>query len=85
MEKNKNMDDATCLMFFYEILKAVDYIHSKDIMHRDIKPENVLVSDKGEIKLCDFGFCAPIDNKNERETMCGTKEYLAPEIMLGLL
>lgn len=50
-------------------------------MHRDIKPENILISSNGQIKLCDFGFSAFLSKDVPRLTLCGTQEYLAPEVL----
>lgn len=49
-------------------------------MHRDLKPENILVDDQCNIKVCDFGWSAVYKDYENRETLCGTCEYMAPEI-----
>jgi protein kinase A len=59
----------------------VDYLHSKDIIHRDLKPENVLVDWLGYIKVVDFGFAKRVPAKTW--TLCGTPEYMAPEVISG--
>lgn len=56
-------------------------MHSKNIIYRDLKPENILISQNGYIKLADFGLAKVIDGKTY--TLCGTPEYLAPEIILN--
>jgi serine/threonine protein kinase len=57
------------------------YIHSKDVIHRDIKPENLL-NCLGTIKLADFGWSVH-EPSNKRQTMCGTLDYLPPEMVTG--
>jgi serine/threonine protein kinase len=56
-------------------------LHGKNIVYRDLKPENVLINTNGYLKLTDFGFAKIIDGKTY--TLCGTPEYLAPEIILN--
>ena len=66
-----------------DVISAVYYLHNMDppIIHRDIKPENVLIGEKGEAKLTDFGWSNYVEEKCERNTFCGTPIYLAPEII----
>lgn len=68
--------------FFYESCKAIQYLHQKNVMHRDLKPENILLDEKNTIKVCDFGWSAEYFENVPRETLCGTFEYMAPEILL---
>ena len=63
------------------VLAAVFFFHEMEIVHRDIKPENVLWNKKLEFKLSDFGFSAGYTEKTGRKTMCGTAEYMAPEVI----
>ena len=64
-EKPDGLDRQSVRMFIYQILKAVDYFHSQNVMHRDIKPENLLINSKtNELKVCDFGFARHIHRKS---------------------
>lgn len=63
--------------------RAVAYMHSLQLIHRDIKTENILLASDGSPKLCDFGF-ARVWDKSKMMTMCGTDEFMAPEIIFGM-
>lgn len=66
--------------FIAQIADALNYCHSKKVIHRDIKAENLLIGSKGEIKIADFGWAvhSPL---SRRETICGTPDYLPPEMI----
>ena len=63
------------------IVTIFEYLHEKQIIYRDLKPENILIAKTGYLKLTDFGFAKRINGKTY--TLCGTPEYLAPEIILN--
>ncbi|CAI2167468.1 529_t:CDS:2 [Funneliformis geosporum] len=65
------------------VLKGLVYLYSKQIIHRDIKPSNILVTRRGEIKICDFGVSGKLV-ASMAETFLGTSYYMAPERIRGL-
>ncbi|CAG9316511.1 unnamed protein product [Blepharisma stoltei] len=69
------------LFYATEILLAISYMHTRDIVYRDLKPENILIDQQGHVKIADFGFCKVIPQGERSFTLCGTPEYLAPEII----
>jgi len=58
-----------------------EYLHSNNVIYRDLKPENLLIDGDGYLKLTDFGFAKVVENRTY--TLCGTPEYIAPEIILN--
>ncbi|XP_009607535.1 serine/threonine-protein kinase AtPK2/AtPK19 [Nicotiana tabacum] len=66
-----------------EIVSAVSHLHSNGIMHRDLKPENILLDADGHVLLTDFGLAKQFDENTRSNSLCGTIEYMAPEIVLG--
>lgn len=71
------------VQIFSQVLSAVAYFHKQKIFHRDIKPENVLWDKTNTFKLSDFGFSARYQEQSGRKTMCGTTEYMAPEVIMS--
>ncbi|KAL0637071.1 spindle assembly checkpoint kinase [Maublancomyces gigas] len=68
--------------YIAQMAAALMYLHKKHVIHRDIKPENILVGIHGEIKISDFGWSVHAPN-SRRTTMCGTLDYLPPEMLNG--
>ena len=77
----ERLDENQSCHFFQEIINALDYIHSQNIVHRDIKPENMLLDktkDKISIKIIDFGISTSYTNESLLSTPCGTATYVLP-------
>ena len=83
IKRLKRLDQKTAAQYMREIISAVKYLHTRHppIIHRDIKPENILLDPNGRCKLADFGWSNFDDGRKNRETYCGTPEYLAPEMV----
>eukprot|EP01122_Echinamoeba_exundans_P014814 TRINITY_DN679_c0_g1_i1.p1 TRINITY_DN679_c0_g1~~TRINITY_DN679_c0_g1_i1.p1 ORF type:complete len:375 (-),score=69.28 TRINITY_DN679_c0_g1_i1:23-1147(-) len=67
-----------------QVVSALSYLHSRQVIYRDLKPENILLDMDGNICLVDFGLCKEgIGLEGRTFTFCGSPEYLAPELLLG--
>lgn len=82
IRQRRKLPEHEAFEYFIQILNAIYFLHTNNYVHRDIKPENILLDDEGNVKLCDFGWCASVNsNSGTRNTFCGTYEYMAPEIV----
>ena len=83
--EKERLKESEASIFFYQLINALEYIHSKGIAHRDLKPENLLLSqNKKSIKIIDFGLSNFFENGNNcLETPCGSPSYASPEIIRG--
>lgn len=75
------LSESLALRFFYQTALAVECLHNLNLVHRDIKPENILLDDNFSVKLCDFGWSCYLEDDQYRTTVCGTYEYMSPEIL----
>jgi serine/threonine protein kinase len=67
-----------------QVLTAIADLHRQDYIHRDIKPENLLLDQAGNLRVIDFGFSKKMTkDRNWASTLCGTPQYMAPEIVKG--
>jgi len=81
LRKAQRFDDGQSCFYAAQITCIFEYCHSKDVVYRDLKPENILLASDGYLKLTDFGFAKKIEHRTY--TLCGTPEYIAPEVLLN--
>ena len=79
LRKRKLFPEDAAKFYAASVVLAFAYMHSKDTVYRDLKPENLMLTDKGYVKVADFGFAKKVTGKTY--TLCGTPDYLAPEIV----
>lgn len=82
LKEERCFSEEKARFYIIEIIIALDYLHRHKVIYRDLKPENILLDSEGHIKLTDFGL-SKIIKDSKAFTICGTPEYLAPEILLG--
>ncbi|KAJ0030886.1 hypothetical protein Pint_12893 [Pistacia integerrima] len=81
LQKCKYFSERRAATYVASLARALIYCHGKHVIHRDIKPENLLIGAQGELKIADFGWS--VHTFNRRRTMCGTLDYLPPEMVLS--
>ena len=82
--RDQRFSEKEARPLFRQIVSAVDYCHQNRIIHRDLKPENLMVDDRNQIKLIDFGFANIYSPRGYLETNCGSPLYASPEIVQGV-
>ncbi|XP_073903013.1 aurora kinase B isoform X5 [Castor canadensis] len=82
LQKSRTFDEQRTATIMEELSDALIYCHGKKVIHRDIKPENLLLGLQGELKIADFGWSVHAPSLR-RKTMCGTLDYLPPEMIEG--
>ncbi|VIO88528.1 serine/threonine protein kinase 6, putative [Brugia malayi] len=80
LQKMKKFPPQLAAKYMYQLASAMEYCHQKNVLHRDLKPENVLVSKTGDLKISDFGWSVH-EPSSRRTTVCGTLDYIAPEMI----
>ena len=84
LKRRKTLTELEVQCYTMQIIKALKYLHSHRIIHRDLKLGNLFISDKMELKVGDFGLATKLEFDGERKrTVCGTPNYIAPEILDG--
>src|SRR5271163_1628225 len=78
----KRVTEPEVRLFMLQILGATKYMHEKRVIHRDLKLGNLFLDSRMNVKLGDFGLAALLVDDNERKrTICGTPNYIAPEVL----
>lgn len=81
LRRRRKYTEAMARFYASQVVLAFEYLHYMDIIYRDLKPENILISQTGYIKIIDMGFAKRA--KGIVWTLCGTPEYIAPEILMN--
>ena len=79
LRRAPRFSESQTLFYAAEIVSALCYLHSLSIAYRDLKPENILLDKDGHVVITDFGFAKRIPDRTW--TLCGTPDYLAPEVI----
>lgn len=80
-KKQGKLTELEVSQFLADAIEGIAYLHSKNIIHRDIKLGNFLMDSTGKVKIADFGLSFTVDDKTSGKTVCGTPNYLAPELL----
>ena len=82
LHKEKRFSNEKARFYIIEIILAIEFLHKNKMLYRDLKPENIMIDSNGHIKLTDFGLSKKLKKQKEKAfTICGTPQYLAPEIL----
>lgn len=85
LAKKRRFSEDQTRFYAAQIILAIEHLHAKDIVYRDLKPENVLIDAQGYIRITDFGLSRQnVGDSSGAKSICGTPEYLAPEIVMRL-
>jgi len=81
LDQAKRFEQPQARTYFQQLVYGLNYLHTHDIAHRDLKPENLLLDAHGMLKIADFGFSRLLNNQQLLQTVCGTPNYMAPEVL----
>lgn len=80
-EPSQRFDEPVAVGFLSQVASAIAYCHQMHVIHRDLKPQNILLGARNVLKLADFGWAVHTYPNERRWTLCGTLEYLPPEMV----
>lgn len=82
VKRRKRLHELEARFYIQQLVKGMEYVHSNNIIHRDLKLGNLFLTERMQLKIGDFGLAAQVTYEGERKiTVCGTPNYLAPEIL----
>ena len=82
--RRDKLSEGEARFYIAELVQAIEYLHSLNIIYRDLKPENILLDSDGHIKLADFGLAKEgICDNDVAKSFCGSPAYLPPEILMN--
>ena len=82
LHSKKKFDEATSKFYAIELILGLEFLHKNNMIYRDLKPENILMDSTGHLKISDFGLSKILNSPDDKAyTLCGTPQYLAPEIL----
>ena len=81
LRQMRKFDESMVKFYAAQVVLSSEYLHHCNLVYQNLKPENILIGKNGYLKITDFGFCKMIDGRTW--TMCGTPEYMAPEVILS--
>lgn len=83
IKRTSGFEEEKCKFYVACLISIFSHLQNKKIVYRDLKPENLLLDDMGYLKLIDFGLAKQLKENERAKTICGTPEYVAPEILLN--
>jgi len=82
IRRRKKLTELEVQFYVAQLLEVLEYVHSQSVIHRDLKLSNLFLNEKLQLKLGDFGLACKLERENQlRHTICGTPNYIAPEIL----
>jgi len=85
LEVRQGLGNKTLVQMLLDVTSALAYLHDRELMHRDLKTQNIVLDGSLRAVLCDFGFARKASKSNQMAmTICGTDEFMAPEVIFGM-